>query len=366
MCHKEILFALGERAAALGLNAWVVGGAVRDLYLGKTEIKDIDITVDGAADELCAFAVKKWGGKAEKFGQYLTLRAAFKNGINLDFVRSRKEVYPKPAALPVVSPGTLKEDLFRRDFTVNAWALSIMPGTFGHGKDFYGAQSDIDARLIRVLHDNSFKDDPTRLYRAVRFAGRFEWNIEKHTHKLMLKAMEKDYPALLSRPRVLKEFVKILDEDEFERIFKLMDAYGLSKFITPGLKWSPVLAKARTRGERAGILSCVYSPGRPEWLEALQFRKEAAREIIAACEIYETKKSPLKELTSMQKNIIAALMPSLPQQALEPCVITGGEIEKMGFKGAAISTLMSRVQKMQWEGKIRSKEAAIKELSRLK
>ncbi len=365
LTQKEILSKIGVIAEKQGLKAWAVGGIVRDGYLGKEDTKDIDITVEGPADKLADYAVKTWGGKKAKFEAYGTHRVSLKNGINLDFVRSRKELYVTPAALPSVSPGTLEEDLFRRDFTSNAWAVSILPKNFGLSFDPYGAQKDIDRKLIRVLHDKSFQDDPTRLFRAVRFAGRFDWQIESKTDMLIKDAVARDYPSLLTRPRIRMEFIKILNEEHFERIVKLMDAYGLSKYITPQFKWDARLARARNLVERLGLISCIFAECRPEWVLEMQLRKEAAQEIIYACEVYAQKRAPLKKLTDSQKNIIHTLLPNLPAAALEPCLITGGEIGKMGFKGASISTLISRVQKLQWEGKIKTKEEAKKEILRL-
>lgn len=352
---KEILNQIGAEAERLGLKAWAVGGLVRDEYLGINDTLDIDITVEGEADALAHFAAKKWHGKLEQFLRYGTFRVALKNGINLDFVRARKEIYPHPASLPVVSPGTLGEDLFRRDFTANAWAKSILPSNYARSFDPYGAQKDIDKKQIKILHAKSFLDDPTRMWRAVRFAGRFGWQIETSTEKLLKEAVQREYGALLTWPRLRQEFIKILQEEQFERIFKLMDAYGLSRFINKDLKWTPALEKAKNTVERAGVLGIML--GR-KFVEDLQLRKEMFNEIAYALEVYGDKKSPLKKMSAAQKNIILAVEPGLPAHALEECFAAGGEIEELGFKGPEISSVTARIRERQWQGKITSKEEA--------
>lgn len=170
--HKEVLLAIGAYAQKLGTKAWLVGGAVRDFYL-KKETLDIDITFEGNVEPLANLCLRRWGGTKHKFTQFGTYRVELESGLKLDLVRARKETYPRPAALPVVEPSVIKDDLFRRDFTVNAWAVSIWPQDFAASFDPFSARQDIDAGLVRVLHDKSFLDDPTRLFRALRFAGRF-------------------------------------------------------------------------------------------------------------------------------------------------------------------------------------------------
>ena len=188
--YKDQLYAIGAYASKLGLKAWVVGGAVRDFYLKKSTL-DIDLAFDGNQESVAGFCVKQWGGGKRKFSQFGTFRVNLDNGLKLDMVRARKETYPYPGSLPVVSfSKEMKDDLFRRDFTTNAWCFSILPQNFGQPYDPFGARKDIDAGIVRILHDKSFLDDPTRMFRAVRFAGRFGWRLAPKTERLLREAVK--------------------------------------------------------------------------------------------------------------------------------------------------------------------------------
>ena len=115
--HKELLHSIGEYAGKLGLKAWVVGGAVRDFYRGK-DTQDLDLTFEGSPEAVAGFCIKKWGGEKKRFSQFNTYRVKLNNGLKLDLVQARKEYYARPGALPQVSPSTIKDDLFRRDFSL--------------------------------------------------------------------------------------------------------------------------------------------------------------------------------------------------------------------------------------------------------
>ncbi len=356
--HQEILKSIGQYADKLGLKAWVVGGAVRDFYLGR-DTKDLDLTFEGSPESVANFCLRTWGGEKRKFSQFNTYRVTLENGLKLDLVQARKEFYARPGALPEVTPSTIKDDLFRRDFTANAWALSILPHNFGQSYDPFGAQKAIDEGVLKVLHEKSFSDDPTRLYRLIRFAGRFGWKIDKKTEKWMQDAIREEYPFILSRERVRQEFLKILAEKNIKDIFALMDKYELNPFIYPGLVWKDEIAKGKTLEAKIGICSCLLKDSGPEFLISLHLPKEITHELLGAWSVFDSQKSPATALSSLQENIVRAMCPGLKRTALEPCFVKGRDLRELGISGRKISSTMERFSKLQWAGRISSKEQAL-------
>lgn len=356
--HKELLQTIGRYADKLGIKAWVVGGAVRDFYLGR-DTKDLDLTFEGPVESVAGFCIRNWGGEKRKFSQFNTYRVQLENGMKLDLVQARKEFYARPGALPEVTPATIKEDLFRRDFTANAWALSILPKNFGASYDPFGAQKAIDKGELKVLHDKSFSDDPTRLYRIVRFAGRFGWKIERKTAQLLQDAVREEYPFVLSRERVRQEFVKILAEKNVREIMDLLERYDLTPFIYPGIRWSDEIAKGKTVDAKLGICACLLEASGPEFLMSLHLPKELTHELLGAWEVFDSQKSPTVALSPLQEQIVRAMYPGLKRTALEPCFVKGRDLREMGLSGRKISSAMDRFGKLQWAGRIASKEQAL-------
>ncbi|MBR4592775.1 MAG: CCA tRNA nucleotidyltransferase, partial [Elusimicrobiaceae bacterium] len=343
-------------------KAWVVGGAVRDFYL-KRDTLDIDLAFSGNQESVAGFCVKQWGGNKHKFSRFFTYRVNMDNGVKFDMVRIRKEKYPHPGALPEVEPSLhIKDDLFRRDFTTNAWCFSINPDTFGKLYDPFGAQKDIESGLVRVLHDKSFLDDPTRMYRAVRFAGRFGWKLAPKTERLLQAAVKGEYPLLVSRDRFTHEFLKILEEARIKEIFALMEKYDLLKFAWPGLTWNDALLEPNCITERIGILACKLGDSGENFVRSLHLSTESSREIIGAWKISQEKLSPIGELSPTKKRILQMVYPALPAAALEPCFVHGKDLKDFGLAGRHISTVLTQLRKGQWDGRIKNKQEAVKHL----
>lgn len=361
--YKEALYTVGAYASKLGLKAWVVGGAVRDFYLHR-DTQDIDLAFSGNQESVAGFCVKRWGGDKHKFSRFLTYRVDLDNGLKLDMIRTRKENYPYPGCLPQVEPSHIKDDLFRRDFTTNAWCCSITPDSFGQLYDPFGAQKDIERGLVRILHEKSFLDDPTRLYRAVRFAGRFGWKLAPKTERLLRKAVQEEYPLLVSRERFSHELLKILEESRIKEIFALMGKYDLLKFAWPGLRWNENLLRVDNAVDRVGVLACQLGESGEEFIRSLHLHASDTHEIIGAWKVVQEKLSPLTPLSDRKKVIIQAVCPQLPAVALEPCVISGRELKEIGLSGRHISAALARVRHAQWEGRVRNKPDALKLLEK--
>lgn len=357
--YHDLLLTIGTYAQKLGLKAWVVGGAVRDFYLGR-ETPDIDLTFNGTQESVAGFCVKTWGGVKRKFSAFGVYKVTLDNGFCLDLARLRKEVYPYPGALPQVSFTTeLKEDLFRRDFTANAWALSILPDSFGKSEDPYGARKDIDRGLLRVLHEKSFFDDPTRMYRGLRFAGRFGWKAAPKTKQLFLEADREQAPLLLTRERFSREFMKVLAEENIQAVFDYLIQYDLLKFAWPSLTWTPALEQVQTPYERLGVLVCSLKENGDGFLESLHIPRELSHEIREAWKVEQERLSPLTQLTDFQRRILSVTLPDLPPHALDLCVLRGQDLKDLGVYGRNISAMLIRVRQAQWAGKITTREGAL-------
>lgn len=206
-----LLRALGRLAASRGEQAYAVGGCVRDWLLGTSRLVDVDVCVEGngvAFARAAAGALKAGLTVHEQFG---TATLTVGRG-RLDIAGCRQETYRHPAAYPKVSPGTLRDDLFRRDFTVNAMAMSLAPGAFGRLIDEFGGLRDLRARRLRVLHPRSFVDDPSRILRAARFGPRFRLALEPKTAGYLRHAVAAGMLSRLNQGRVRKELAQMLRE----------------------------------------------------------------------------------------------------------------------------------------------------------
>ncbi|MCX5710840.1 MAG: tRNA nucleotidyltransferase, partial [Candidatus Omnitrophica bacterium] len=184
---RELVYFTKDLAAYRGMPAYLVGGFVRDLILGVRNF-DLDIVVVGDGIKFAEYFSRALKAKLIRHKRFGTATVVLKPGLKIDIATARSEFYPHPAHLPVVKPGSLKDDLFRRDFTINAMAISLVEKDFGRLIDCYGGKNDLKARSIRVLHALSFIDDPTRIIRAIRFEQRFDFKIDPDTLKLLKEA----------------------------------------------------------------------------------------------------------------------------------------------------------------------------------
>jgi tRNA nucleotidyltransferase (CCA-adding enzyme) len=170
-------------ASKSSVSLYLVGGAVRDLLL-NLPIRDLDLVVEGEANILAGKLAKAISGKVISHSQFNTAKLVFHDG-EIDLVSARSEIYPSSGELPVVKLGSIQDDLLRRDFTINAMAVRLSPGQFGTLLDPCNGQQDLRMKLIRAIHDDSFRDDATRIIRAIRYEQRLEFNLEDTTAKLL-------------------------------------------------------------------------------------------------------------------------------------------------------------------------------------
>lgn len=230
-----ILRDAGKIADELGYKAYVVGGFVRDLIL-QYENLDIDIVIEGDGIAFANAFAKRFGCKVKSHERFGTAVVVFPDGFKIDIATARLEYYEKPGALPTVELSSLKLDLYRRDFTINTLAAALNPRGFGELIDFFGAQRDIREKTIRVLHNLSFVEDPTRVFRAIRFEQRYGFVMAKHTQSLIKNAVKLNLLQRISGERLLNELKAILEEENFLRAINRIKEFALIKYIHPDIR----------------------------------------------------------------------------------------------------------------------------------
>ena len=198
---------------SLGIPSYAVGGPIRDMLLGRS-VTDIDVVVEGDGISFAGELAAGEKGKMVEYARFGTALVVLPGGVKIDVATAREERYVKPGALPAVEPGSLDRDLLRRDFSINAMAVRLGPDEYGRFVDTYGGIRDLEAGLIRVMHDGSFTDDPTRILRAVRFETRYGFSIEDRTYRLLEDAVRSAVLAEVSRQRLREEIVAVLKEEE--------------------------------------------------------------------------------------------------------------------------------------------------------
>ena len=230
----DILKTIGENADELDYDAYVVGGFVRDLFLYRKN-EDIDIVIEGDGISFAKKYAKIVNARIHAYEKFGTAVIICPDGFKIDVASARMEYYKFPAALPTVEMSSIKLDLFRRDFTVNTLAIQLNPDKFGIMIDFFSGQRDIKEKTIRVLHNLSFVEDPTRVFRAIRFEQRFSFRIGKLTAGLIENAVKMDFFRLVSGRRVFAELHQILEEENPAAAIIRLNEYNLLNVIHPSI-----------------------------------------------------------------------------------------------------------------------------------
>jgi len=225
-----LLRELGNLADERGVPLYIVGGVVRDLLL-KRENWDLDLTVEGDGIAFARLVADRYGAGLAVFERFATSQLVFSDGLKVDIATTRRESYAQPAALPDVEPASLNEDLYRRDFTINAMAIQLNAEQFGRLYDLYGGWDDLKERTLRVLHKGSFQDDPTRIFRAIRFEQRFGFCLEHNTARLLAQAASTSLIQRLSGPRLQNEILLLLAEHDPARAIARMARLKLLRFL---------------------------------------------------------------------------------------------------------------------------------------
>ena len=243
---QTLLSDIAAQAAAMDMPCYVVGGFVRDLLLGKP-VNDLDVIVEGDAIKFGKSLVKKFGGKLTTHDKFRTaiwhLPSTFDPSAGsgqrlqpstLDLITARKETYQHPGALPTIQPSTINDDLRRRDFTINAMAVRLDGNHFGELLDPLNGQADLEKGIIRVLHPRSFIDDPTPIFRAIRYEARYSFNLEPST----LNLITSEALAVITRlsgERIRHELDLIFEEENSSQMIQRAGSLGVFEKIHPDL-----------------------------------------------------------------------------------------------------------------------------------
>ncbi|MFB3884296.1 MAG: CBS domain-containing protein [Thermodesulfobacteriota bacterium] len=232
----NLLVEFGRVGDELGYSVYAVGGFVRDLLM-RVENFDVDIVVEGDGIRLAEEFEKKFPCRIRTHKKFGTAIILFPDNLKIDVATARLEVYDSPAALPTVERGSIRMDLYRRDFTINTLAIQLNPKAFGELIDFFGGVKDIKDKVVRVLHNLSFVEDPTRVFRAIRFEQRLGFQIGKPTQSLMRNAVKMGFMDRLSGGRVLSELVLILEEENPVPALRRMKDFNLFHFLHPQIRF---------------------------------------------------------------------------------------------------------------------------------
>lgn len=379
----------GEAAQKRQQRLYLVGGVVRDLLLERSNL-DLDMVVEGDAIKL---AEELAGGLSAKivvhprFGT-ATLRWDERSA---DFASARSEIYSRPGALPTVKPGTISDDLSRRDFTINAMAIELNPRHYGDIIDPHGGRQDIDSKLVRIMHDKSFIDDATRIWRALRYEQRLDFELESATKELLKQCTA--WLSTVSGDRIRHELELVLKEEQPEKVLHRADEFGVLDRVHPSLKcddWLKetfVMARERclpeaspttrlylallcyrlTAGEAEKLIDYLHLPGASARVirEALAVKDKTAELVapgLAPSQIYElihgysptaltitslaTGSEIAAEHIELYLNVLRHVNPAL-----------GGEdLKKLGIReGPKIKEVLQLLREARLDGKVSSR-----------
>ncbi|TKB23792.1 CBS domain-containing protein [Desulfopila sp. IMCC35006] len=231
----QLLQTIGEVADKMHDNAFAVGGFVRDLLLKKPNL-DLDIVIEGDGISFAKELAARLGGRYRTHERFKTAVVLLPNDFKIDIATARLEYYEYPAAMPTVELSSIKLDLYRRDFTINAMAIQLNPEHFGTLIDFFNSQNDLKQKSIKVLHNLSFVEDPSRIFRALRFEKRMNFQISPHTKRLIVNAVSMKLFGKSGDPRFLTELKIIFSEENPIPAIQRLAEFDLFQFLWPDLR----------------------------------------------------------------------------------------------------------------------------------
>lgn len=349
--QRDLLRRAAACAKAEGGAIYLVGGPVRDLLRGSASLHDIDLVATTDARNVAHRFAAETGATVAKTTDFgtATVRIPDEGGTSVDFATARMETYPRPGALPVVAfPAMIGDDLHRRDITINAMALPISPHGFGALLDPTDGLADLRNGIVRILHDASFRDDPTRLYRATRYATRFGFTVEPHTASLIHAAVAGGALTTISPDRKRHELDLGLREPDPVACFAAFDAFGLLRATSPVLIWDEWVA-AR--------IPLVAPTAWPVYAFFVCRQDDAAVERLFADIPIRAMQPPIRMLVRVWRerdavanaprlSILRPLLEKLPESAVVALLVG----EPAGVRAAAFSARMRQMahQDLRW------------------
>ena len=231
----QLLQTIGNVAEQMNYNAFAVGGFVRDLLLKKQNL-DLDIVIEGDGIRFAKTLANHLQGRHRTHKRFKTATVILPDGFKIDIATARLEYYEYPAAMPTVELSSIKLDLYRRDFTINAMAIQLNPIHFGMLIDFFNCQNDLKQRTIKVLHNLSFVEDPSRIFRAIRFEKRMDFLLSPHTKRLIVNAVNMELFGKHHDPRYFNEVKIILSEENPLPAIERLAQFNLFPYLWPDLR----------------------------------------------------------------------------------------------------------------------------------
>jgi tRNA nucleotidyltransferase (CCA-adding enzyme) len=375
-------------------GVYLVGGTVRDILLGERGF-DVDIAVEGDAIAFARALAAALGGTVRAHDAFGTAVVLYGNGEHVDVVTARSEVYEAPAALPTVARAPIRDDLFRRDFTINAMAVALGGGEFGRLVDPFDGRRDLEAKTIRVLHDRSFDDDPTRILRAIRYENRYGFRMDEHTAALARAAIDEGLLGRLTPARLRDELQPLLSEGDvehsllrlaeldadraihprlaageesvalFRRLTELRDRYRLEVpswrlgFAALARKLPPQeieqwLGWLKLRRRDAELIAAAVSEG-PELVERLRDGASPA-DVVAAAEPYAPD-APLLALALADLEPLHAYFARLRNVRLE---VNGADLAELGLgESPRVGEILAELRRRKLNGELDGRDSEL-------
>ncbi|MDO8491267.1 MAG: hypothetical protein Q7T04_04555 [Dehalococcoidia bacterium] len=376
---------VAERAAGQGLRVYLVGGVVRDLLLGR-QIVDIDIVVEGDALALARALAETKGWQITGHQRFGTAKLR-RDGTTLDLATARLETYSKPGTLPDVRPGAIADDLRRRDFTINTMAIEVTPTHFGDIIDTHGGQADLRQKLVRILHPQSFIDDPTRIFRAIRYEQRLGFRLEAETEKLLRRDVS--WLGQVSGDRLRHELELVLKEEAPETALRRAGDLGVLREVHPGLAGNGWLTERFESARRNGsastglYLALLAYPPQAD-VESLIARLRLRREVARVLRDTQALRRDLQGLAhpEMRPSAAYALLQRYSMIAVRACLLasddclvkerltkyldewryvksllTGDALGKLGVpKGEGVGQVLEELRRARLDGEVETVE----------
>jgi len=310
----------GQLAQDMGVELYLVGGPVRDLLLQRSQL-DLDLVVVGDGLGFARAWAEMLGTDITVHEPFLTATVMLPAGRHVDVATARRETYQHPGALPAVEPAPIEEDLARRDFTINALAVALNPNRWGDLYDPQGGQRDLQAGLVRVLHDNSFLDDPTRLIRAVGFEVRLGFMLEEHTRELLQAAVAESALDLISPQRRTEVLLPLVGGELGVDVLVRMGELGLLGTMHLG---GPISHELQTSLEQVrAALEALDAPGTGRAAALCHLALVAHNAGTAAATLIDYLQLPGEDGASLTQALIAL---SSPPPELEAASVSPADI----------------------------------------
>ncbi len=301
----------GKIARSQGQSLYLVGGVVRDLLLERTNL-DLDLVVEGSAINLAHQLLPICPGKIITHSRFNTAKLQWSKW-SVDLATARSETYTKPGALPVVTPGSLESDLSRRDFTINTMAIRLTPSHYGELIDLYRGVYDLTQKLICVLHEKSFIDDATRIWRGLRYEQRLNFHLEETT----LQLLKRDIPMLdtISGDRIRHEVELVLKEEFPEKVLHRAEELGVLKWLYPSLRGNGWLTE---KFGQARQLSHPTLPSVGLYLALLAYHltDEETEQFMAKLRLPKSLAHTLRDTASRKAKLGSLAAPKLPPSGI--------------------------------------------------